>query len=182
MTVLNRAERFFSKKPAPAPQTAAAEQPPKDRWFANLLGKTSTLSEEEAFLAILMGAARADGVVSAEESDELAALTSRTRTLASLPAARISELRTRIEEKFRSQGLQVVLAEACQTILSSKQPHEVIRKRAESVFTHALDLVFTDREVNQKEQEYIEALAEQLQIDTALGKKIAEVIDIKNSF
>ena len=151
-------------------------------WFQKLVGGGSTLSDDEAFLAILIGAARADGVVSPEEAHELAALTARTKTLATLTGARVSELRLRIEGKIRTQGLSAVLGEACQTILNSKNPPDVIRMRAESVFTHALDLVFADREVNQKEQEYIEELASHLNIDEVRGKQIASVIEIKNAF
>jgi len=159
-----------------------SDAPKKTGWFANLIGGGSTLTDEEAFLAVLIGAARADGIVSPEETDELAALTSRTKTLSSLSGARISELRLRIEEKIRAQGLSNVLGEACQTISNGRHPPEVLRIRAESVLAHALDLVFADRQVNQKEQEYIEELANQLKIDDARAKLIASVIETKNAF
>lgn len=182
MPSLIRSEAFFSRKSAPPPSLVQAEPAKKSGWFANLIGGGSTLSDEEAFLAILIGAARADGVVSAEETDELAALTSRTKTLSSLSGARISELRLRIEERIRAQGLQHVLAEACQTISNGRHPPEVLRIRAESVLAHALDLVFADRQVNQQEQNYIEELAGQLKIEDARAKQIASIIETKNAF
>lgn len=173
MKVMSRSDDFFAKK---------QEHPdkPQKTWFGLLVGGPG-LSDEEAFLAILIGAARADNVVSPEESQELSALTARTKTLANLSVNRISELSRLIDQKFNSLGQQNVLAAACHTVLSSKEP-EVAKLRAESVFAHAVDLVFADREVNQLEQEYIMELAKHLKIDFARGKEIVSVIEVKNAF
>lgn len=183
MPSLVRSEGFFTRK-QPPPNVVAMQPEPakKSGWFGNILGRSSTLSDDEAFLAILLGAARADGVVSPEESNELAALTSRTKSLSGLSGSRVSEIRLRLDEKFKNQGVQNVLGEACLAIIAGKHPPEEIRMRAEFVFAHALDLVFADREVNQKEQEYIEELATQLKIDDVRAKQIAAVIEIKNAF
>lgn len=175
MTAVIRSDSFFTNR------QETAEKPTKT-WFNRLVGQGPVLSDEEAFLTVLIGAARADGVVSPEESQELAALTARTRSLANLSVARISELRRLIEERIDREGLPSVLAAACQTILTSKAGPEQIRLRAESVFAHAVDLVFADRHVNQREQLYIEALAAHLDIDDKRGKEIVSVIEVKNSF
>lgn len=174
MKVMSRSDDFFAKK-----QDAPGK--PQKTWFGLLVGGPG-LSEEEAFLAILIGAARADGVVSPEESQELAALTARTKTLANLSVTRISELCRLIDEKFNRESQQNVLAAACHTILNGKEGPEVAKMRAESVFAHAVDLVFADREVNEREQEYVMELAKNLKIDFARGQEIVSVIEVKNAF
>jgi len=82
---------------------------------------------------------------------------------------------------------------------------EIVARRAESVFLHALDIVFTailDRKreepeeaavrrsvkpsrdgfVNQREKEYIVQLARELNIDTKRAELVAAVMEIKNDF
>ncbi len=140
-----------------------------------------SLSEEEAFLAILIGAVRADGHVNPKEAQELAALTQRTRTLAELRVGQISEMSRKIEEKIDRQTLKTVLGAACRTILNSKGDDEPSR-RAESVFAHAVDLVFLDNEVNDLEIAYLEELSTQLKLDEARVKQIVSVIEVKNAF
>ncbi len=175
MTVVIRSDTFFANKPD------SSEKPSKT-WFNLLAGGGPSLSDEEAFLTILIGAARADGVVSPEESSELAALTARTRTLANLSVARVSDLRRQIDEKIDREGLGSALAAACHTVLNTKIGSDMARMRAESVFAHAVDIVFADRQVNQREQVYIEALAAHLDIGDDRGKAIVSIIEIKNSF
>ena len=174
MNVMSRSADFFTTR-------RVASGKPQRSWFGRFVDGPS-LSDEEAFLAILIGAARADGVVSPEESQELAALTGRTKTLANLSVTRISELCRSIDGRFNREGQQNVLAAACHTVLSIKEGSDVARMRAESVFAHAVDLVFADREVNQMEQDYILELAKFLKIDFARGKEIVSVIEVKNAF
>jgi tellurite resistance protein len=176
-----RSEKLFKSKNG---KTEAELGKPKRSW--SLFSKTVAspgLAPEEAFLAILIGAARADGNVSPEESQELAALTSRTRTFADLPAARINEFQKRVQEKIDREGLDKVLGAACLAILHEKdaKPDDV-RMKAESVFAHAVDLAFADREFHESEREYLEDLADSLEIPVERVEQIASVIEVKNAF
>lgn len=176
-----RVEKLFKSKSS----TQAAEpDKPKRKWA--LFSRPSavpTMPPEEAFLAILIGAARADGNVSPEESQELAALTSRTRTFSEIPVARINDCQKRVEERIARDGLDKVLGAACVAILKDKSASaDDVRTKAESVFAHAVDLVFADRELHEAEQEYIEELALQLEIPEARVVQIASVIEVKNAF
>jgi len=169
-----KSQNFFSKS------VTTPEKPAKS-WF-NFRADAPIVSEEEAFLTILIGAARADDVVSPEESQELAALATRTKTLSSLTLARIAELQKHIEEKLEREGLQDVLTAACSSILNRTEQAEIVRMRADSVFAHAVDLVFADRVVSLSEQAYIEQLARQLAIDPDRARTIVSIIEIKNSY
>jgi len=49
--------------------------------------------------------------------------------------------------------------------------------RAESAFACAVELVFADRAVTLREQEYIEGLARQLELDPTRAKAIVETLE-----
>lgn len=174
MSLKTRSDRLFKLE-------AVQPQKPKRKLFDRIVAPS--LSQEEAFLAILIGAARADGSVSPEEAQELAALTARTKTLSSLSVIRVSELRKKIEQMIDRDGLEKVLGAACNAILhdGDKNPDDV-RLKSESMLAHAVDIVFADRELHEDEQAYIEELARQLGIAEDRVREIASVIEIKNSF
>lgn len=172
--VVFKSPSFFSK-------AAADAEKPGRSWF-NFRGETPVVSDEEAFLTILIGAARADEVISPEEAQELSALALRTRTLSKLTLARIAELQKHIDDKINRDGLEPVLASACSSILGSSEQREYIKVRAESVFAHAVDLVFADRTVTLSEQAYIEQLARRLKLDPDRAKAIVALIEVKNSY
>lgn len=92
-----KSQSLFSKP-------AADAEKPGRKWFKDFFADTPLVSEEEAFLSVLIGAARADDVVSPEEAQELSALALRTRTLSKLTMARIAELQKHIDEKNQSRG------------------------------------------------------------------------------
>jgi tellurite resistance protein len=165
-------------------EPAAGPEKPARRWsISSLLGREPpTVSEEEAFLTILMGAARADDVVSPEESQQITGLATRTRTLSKLTIARIAELRMHISEKIERDGLDSVVGAACLSIRNSTEHIEIKRMRCESVFAHAVDLIYADRAVTKSEQDYIDQVGAALEIDLDRGKNIAEIIKTKNSY
>lgn len=174
MSLKARSDRLFKLE-------AVQTQKPKRKLFDRIVAPS--LSQEEAFLAILIGASRADGTVSPEESQELAALTGRTKSLSSLSVARVSEIRRKIEQMIDRDGLDKVLGAACNAILNDggRDPEDV-RTKAESMLAHAIDIVFADRELHENEQDYIEELARQLAISEDRVREIASVIEIKNAF
>jgi hypothetical protein len=172
--VVFKSQSFFSK-------AAVDAEKPNRRWF-RFGRETPAISDEEAFLTILIGAARADEVVSPEEAQELSALALRTRTLSKLTLARIAELQKHIDDKINREGLEDVLTAACSSILGSSEQDEFKRVRAESVFSHAVDLVFADRTVTLSEQAYIEQLARGLKLDADRALSIVALIEIKNSY
>lgn len=173
--VVFKSQGFFSKAAADAEKAAR----PRFKFMAS---ETPTVSDEEAFLTILIGAARADDVVSPEEAQELSALALRTRTLSKLTLGRIAELQKHIEDKMNREGLDKVLETACASILGSSEPPEYVKARAEAVFAHATDLIFADRTVTLSEQAYIEQLARRLALDVDRAKSIVALIEVKNAY
>lgn len=172
--VVFRSQSFFSK-------AAVDAEKPNRGWF-RIGRETPVVSDEEAFLTILIGAARADDVVSPEEAQELSALALRTRTLSKLTLARIAELQKHIDDKINRDGLETILGAACSSILGSSEQGELVRVRAESVFAHAVDLVFADRAITLSEQAYIEQLARSLKLDPDRARSIVALIEIKNAY
>jgi tellurite resistance protein len=170
-----KSQSLFSKP-------AADAEKPGRKWFKDFFADTPLVSEEEAFLTVLIGAARADDVVSPEEAQELSALAMRTRTLSKLTMARIAELQKHIDEKINREGLEQVLGAACASILGNSEHPEIKKRRAESVFAHAVDLVFADRTVTLSEQAYLRQLARSLKMDFERAQTIAMVIEVKNSY
>ena len=170
-----------------AAEPAAAAPPPPSKWrlfgFGASPQRQATLTLEEAFLAILMGAARADGSVSSEEVQEISALAGRTRLLSGVASARISEIQRKVEAKFEAEEINSVLVAACQTIMTIKDAKpEDTKSRAESVLALAIDIVFADREVTDSEMDYVEQLGKLLNISEQRASEIAAVIEIKNYF
>jgi uncharacterized membrane protein YebE (DUF533 family) len=173
--VVFKSQGFFSKAAADAEKSGR-------NWFKTVFGEVPVVSEEEAFLTILIGAARADDVVSPEEAQELSALALRTRTLSKLTLARIAELQKHIETKISREGLDEALSGACASLLQSSEQRELVRYKAESVFAHAADLIFADRTVTLSEQAYIEQLAHRLKLEPERAKGIVAIMEIKNSY
>jgi len=102
--VIHRSQEFFARAPT--------QDKPAKSWF-KFAAEVPLVAEEEAFLTILIGAARANGFVSLEETQEIVALAYRTRTLANLTLDRITEVRKRIDERIGRDGLSNVLGAAC---------------------------------------------------------------------
>ncbi len=157
---------------------------PKRNLFQRMMTRREpSMTQEEAFVALLIGCSRADGSVSPEETQEIAALCSRTQTLSSLSQGQISEIQRRIDDRFNKEGQDKVLGAACQTILhESDSKPDITRAKAESIFAHVVDVAFADRELHEDEQLYIEQLSELLEIPEPRVRAIAEVIELKNMF
>jgi tellurite resistance protein len=152
------------------------------RWFG-ASKKSRPMALEDAFLAILIGAARADGVIGPQETEEIAALVSRTRAFSSETPQQIARRQKELSVRIEVEGLFQMLSAACAAILSQKREEPAVaRTRAESVFAHAVDLVLVDGLVNVHEKEYIEALADQLSIDPNRALQIVSVMEVRNSF
>ena len=169
----NLSKDFFKRA---RPDTAG----PK-RWFG--VGKKSRpMPIEDAFFAILIGAARAGGVVGLQEK-EIAALVSRTRAFSGQAQEQIAQRQKEISARIEGEGMAEMLSAACAAILSQKREDLAIaRRRAESVFAHAVDLVLADGVVNLREKEYIEELADELAIDANRALQIISVMELKNDF
>jgi hypothetical protein len=129
------------------------------------------LSVPEAMVAPMVAASLADDAAGAEESARLASALSTSRLIRHATGANDPDIVARTAALLRQHGRGLVL-DACARTL----PPEL---RA-TAFANAVDLVFADGLVGDREKSYIDQLGRILGIDDAVAVTIAEVLAIKN--
>jgi uncharacterized membrane protein YebE (DUF533 family) len=129
------------------------------------------LSVPEAMVAPMVAASLADNAVGVEESARLASALSTSRLFQLAAGAGNPDIVARTAGLLRRHGQGPVL-DACARTL----PPEL---RA-TAFANAVDLVFADGRIGDREKAYIDQLGRILGIDDAVAVTIAEVLAIKN--
>ncbi|MCU0545188.1 MAG: tellurite resistance TerB family protein [Oscillatoriaceae cyanobacterium Prado104] len=139
--------------------------------FGNATSDTRTieLTSSEALTAISVLAVAADGQISEEERQTLAA--NHIRLFSSYSAEQFQELFKKVLNLSREYSPAEVFA-AAKTALTPQ-----LRTTA---FAIAADLVLVDGIFTQEEKEFLIELSAALDIAEDLGKKIIEVMTIKN--
>ena len=125
----------------------------------------------EAFLCLLLSAAIADGRLAPEELAEIEALSRRSRALKSVDASELASVNATISERIRirPEGLQ----EACECLpVDMRLP----------LFAHCVDIVLADGLLLPIEMDFLNRIMTFLAIDPAEGKRVLEVMLIKNRF
>ena len=128
-------------------------------------------SAAEVFLCLLLSAAAADGSVCREEQTEINALACRSRALKSLTPAQLATANAAVAErlKTRRDGLR----EACESLpMDMRLP----------IFAHCVDIVLSDGALLPIEADYLNRIASFMEIDPADGKRVLEVMLVKNRF
>lgn len=128
-------------------------------------------SVPEAFLCLLLSAAAADGNVSLEEQAEIHALARRSRALKSVNPNQLAAANASVNQrlKTRPNGLQ----EACESLpLDMRLP----------VFAHCVDIILADGALLPVEADFLNKIMSFLGIETADGKRVMEVMLVKNRF
>lgn len=128
-------------------------------------------SVPEAFLCLLLSAAAVDGNVALEEQAEIHALARRSRALKSVSAAQLAAANTSVNErlKTRPNGLQ----EACQSLPSDMRL---------PVFAHCVDIILADGSLLPVEADFLNKVMAFMALDPADGKRVMEVMLVKNRF
>jgi uncharacterized tellurite resistance protein B-like protein len=134
-------------------------------------GAADAWTAPEAFLAILFSAVTCDGELAAVEHEELMALAHRSRALKSVSVKQLADLNAKIVDRMRRSD--AMLAEACAAL-----PEEMRL----SAFTHALDLVLADGELNRDEALFLDHLSLHLELARADIERVADVIVEKNRY
>lgn len=133
--------------------------------------ETLTLTREQAFAAIIVAAATADGNVGATEAARLEQLFASTR-LFRPPAAPLQTLIGDVMRLVQQYGTDTVMQLAATALPAP------LRAPA---FATAVDVVLADGQAGAEERKCIDALQALLRIDDALAMKIVEVMLIRNS-
>ncbi|NJM63844.1 MAG: tellurite resistance TerB family protein [Oscillatoriales cyanobacterium RU_3_3] len=139
--------------------------------FGNATSDTSTieLTSSEALTAISVLAVAADGQISEEERQTLAA--NHIRLFRSYSGEQFQELFKKVLNLSRQYSPAEVFA-AAKTALTPQ-----LRTTA---FAIATDLVLVDGVFTQEEKEFLIELSAALDISEEMGKKIIDVMSIKN--
>ena len=128
-------------------------------------------SVPEAFLCLLLSAAAADGNVALEEQSEIYALARRSRALKTVNANQLAGANAAVNQrlKARPNGLQ----EACESLpVDMRLP----------VFAHCVDIILADGALLPIEAEFLNKIMAFLGIEAADGKRVMEVLLVKNRF
>jgi uncharacterized tellurite resistance protein B-like protein len=128
-------------------------------------------SVPEAFLCLLLSAAAADGNVALEEQAEIYALARRSRALKTVDANQLAAANTTINTRLKSrpEGLK----EACESLpLDMRLP----------IFAHCVDIILADGALLPIEAEFLNKIMAFLGLDQADGKRVMEVMLVKNRF
>jgi len=160
--------RSFPRAPMPA---HSHKRPNPAELFVRTKSDTSTieLTPSEAFTAISVLAVAADGQISEEERQTLAA--NHIRLFSSYSGEHFQELFKKVLNLSRHYNPAEVFAAAKNTLTPQLR---------ETAFAIATDLVLVDGIFTQEEKEFLVELAEALEISDEMGKKIIEVMTIKN--
>jgi tellurite resistance protein len=133
---------------------------------------TQPLSAREAFVALLIASARADGSVSPHEANQIEHVASAMKLFrGSTVEARLAVF-TAAAERVKDQGTDHVIREAARTI-----PKEL----ATTAFAVAVDLMLSDGRLTANEQRFADELRATLNIDREMGGRIVDVLTIKNA-
>ncbi len=128
-------------------------------------------SVPEAFLCLLLSAAAVDGNVALEEQAEIYALARRSRALKTVNASQLAAANASVNQRLKSRpdGLQ----EACQSLPADMRL---------PVFAHRVDIILADGSLLPVEADFLNKIMAFMGIDAADGKRVMEVMLVKNRF
>ena len=155
-----------------APEPARASSFDLDKLTEQFKQQRNTdWSVPEAFLCLLLSAAVADGNVTLEEQAEIQALARRSRALKSVNPNQLAAANNVVNQRLKSrpEGLR----EACESLpVDMRLP----------VFAHCVDIILADGALLPIEAEFLNKVLGFMGIDAADGKRVMEVMLVKNRF
>lgn len=130
------------------------------------------LTPRQAFAAIVIGACRADGRVSPEESVRLNELFNSTRLFRQPSPEPVQAVLDRVIQLIDSHSADAVVALAAKALPAELHP---------PAFAIAADLVLADGQAGVEERAFVDRLQELLEISDEEAIRIVDVIVLKNS-
>ncbi|MGA1342616.1 MAG: TerB family tellurite resistance protein [Hyphomonas sp.] len=125
----------------------------------------------EAFFCLVLSAALADGKIAQQESEELRALSHRSRILRNLDPNEMAALNRTVVK--RRADRPDWLGEACRAL-----PHDMHL----SVFVHCLDLCLADGAMVLPEADFLESLLEHLAVSEEDARQATRILSVKNRY
>lgn len=133
---------------------------------------TVALSPSEAFVALLIAAARADGTVSPHEANQIEHVVSAMKLFRGSTFEARRNIFMSAADRIKEQGIDHVIGEAVGVI-----PKEL----AATTFALALDLMLSDGRLTAREEHFADELRAALDVDRELAGNIVDVLAIKNA-
>lgn len=155
-----------------APVTTQKKQPfSLKELVAEFPNSQSDWSIPESFLCLVLSAALADGRMAQQESEELKALSHRSRILRNLDPNELAALNRTVVK--RRADRPEWLSEACRAL-----PHDMHL----SVFVHCLDICLADGAMVAAEAEFLETLLEHLSVSEDDARQATRILSVKNRY
>lgn len=129
------------------------------------------MSKGEAFAAVLLGAAAADGHIAEEEARGLWTIIGRMRMYSNWSPDKFNSVMDRLVKNLKRAGLEAFLDRAVKYL-----PREL----HETAFANACDVVLADGVVEDDEKKFLHLLQRALDVSGDQALTIARVMVIKN--
>lgn len=139
--------------------------------LSNNVKNEVTLGPAEAFAGIALLVIASDGYIADNEVDLLSTLLRRMHLFRSYPAEVMSRMFDKLGGILRRQGPEALMSAAIQAL-----PHDLY----ETAFAVATDLILSDGEVTQEEENLLTSLCNALEISEQTAGEIIRVMLIKN--
>lgn len=130
------------------------------------------LSPQEAFVALLIAAARADGTVSAHEANTIEHTVSGMKLFRDHGHERLHAVVDAAVERIKQDGLRAVVEKAAAAIPKALAP---------TMFAVAVDLMLADGRLSENEEHFTDELRAILNVDADEAAKIIDVLMTKNA-
>ncbi len=126
----------------------------------------------EAYIGLMLAAARADGSVHAEEETEITHIARRSRALRTLSPEQLAAARDSARARL-DQNAEQAHDDASKTL-----PAELCLP----AFAHCVDIMLSDGELLESEARWLEGVMPKLDIDADHGRRILEVLLLKAQY
>jgi tellurite resistance protein len=142
-------------------------------FFSSTKAPTSsdTFNKQEAFLAVALATAAADGNIAEEEAKGIFAYLLQQRMFNGLTQKQLSEMFKKLAKILEQEGVGGLVS-----IAKSSLPAEL----RETAFACAVDIALADGVVEDSEKALLEELQQVLSVPDDVGKSILQVMMIKN--
>jgi len=144
-----------------------------DKYFKDNVIRFSVLkmSSEEAYIAILFCAVKADDMVTREEMQALEYMISRFKGFVSFNPTHF--------QNVANEFLKIVDREGIDTLVNAAK-NALENNLKEAVFINAVEIVMADGIVDTKEKEFLEKLQNALGIPDDRVEQIVDILKVKN--
>ncbi len=132
---------------------------------------STTLSPQDAFAGILLGASGCDGHIADDEVQNLATCLIRMKLYQRMQGKQFGQMLNKLHAILKKKGVEALIDQCV-----AKLPPEL----KNTAFTNAVDIVLADGVVEPDEKQFIEMLQGRLQIDNKTARMIVEVMVAKN--